>query len=288
MTIIATNVLDAKQLADAKKLIVHCQKEDKTYRDPYLSSQFNFDPEMPAFFLAYEGENLQGLLTVYADDGEAELAILVEPTSRLRGIAKSLFAKFQEETASYPIETVCFQTERIFLEKHPELPTHWNLVENEETETWLGRDRQIYSFEALSDVQVSLAGQEQISGIATLQHQAFHDDGEDLEVSLRYAEEAVKDENSLLYVLTKENQVVASCTVDLSSEVNYLYGLAVLEEVRGQGLGSYLVKILINDLLDRNDKAFQIAVDDDNVGARRLYEKLGFVKQTEVVYLDFK
>ena len=31
-----------------------------------------------------------------------------------------------------------------------------------------------------------------------------------------------------------------------------------------------------------------IAVEDDNVGAKRLYEKLGFVTQTQVVYLKPK
>ena len=37
-----------------------------------------------------------------------------------------------------------------------------------------------------------------------------------------------------------------------------------------------------------NDKEFQIAVEDSNVGAKRLYEKIGFVKQTQVVYLNEK
>ena len=33
---------------------------------------------------------------------------------------------------------------------------------------------------------------------------------------------------------------------------------------------------------------FQIAVEDSNVGAKRLYEKIGFIKQTQVVYLKPK
>ena len=40
--------------------------------------------------------------------------------------------------------------------------------------------------------------------------------------------------------------------------------------------------------MEQNDKAFQIAVEDSNVGAKRLYEKIGFVKQTQVVYLNEK
>ena len=107
-------------------------------------------------------------------------------------------------------------------------------------------------------------------------------------MSLRYIAEALKDSNSLLYILLKEGQVIGLCTVDLSGNSNYLYGLAVVEAYRGLGYGSYLAKSVVNQLIAHNDKSFQIAVEDDNVGAKHLYEKIGFVKQTQVVYLKQK
>lgn len=88
--------------------------------------------------------------------------------------------------------------------------------------------------------------------------------------------------------MLKNGQVIGTCTVDLSSNTNYLYGLAIAEHERGKGYGSYLAKSLVNQLIEQNDKEFQIAVEDSNVGAKRLYEKIGFVKQTQVVYLDRK
>ena len=57
------------------------------------------------------------------------------------------------------------------------------------------------------------------------------------------------------------------------------------EAYRGQGYGSYLVKSVVNQLIAQNDEAFQIVVEDSNIGAKRLYENIGFVKQTQVVYL---
>ena len=90
------------------------------------------------------------------------------------------------------------------------------------------------------------------------------------------------------HAITKEGQVIGLCTVDLSGNNNYLYGLAVAEDYRGQGYGSYLAKSVVNQLIAHNDKSFQIAVEDDNVGAKHLYEKIGFVKQTQVVYLKQK
>lgn len=281
-----TNQLTEKERKVAKVLIASCQAYDQTFREPYLSNMLNFDPNMPAFFLYYQEGELLGLLMVYADDVDVELSILVHPNHRRQGIARALIKSFKEETASYPIRSVTFQTERVFLDGHPDLARHWGLIENEETETWLGRDRTPYVLESRSDVKVLLAEPSYLEEITQLHHQAFSDAEETLEVSRRYITEALKDSDGLLYILLKEGQVIGVCTVDLSGNSNYLYGLAVAEAYRGQGYGSYLAKSVVNQFIAENDKSFQIAVEDDNIGAKRLYEKIGFIKQTQVVYLE--
>ena len=283
----ATNTLNDHQLLEAKALIAICQNYDGTYRDPYLSNMLNFDPNMPAFFLYYEKGELVGLLTVYADDQDVEVAILVHPNHRRQGIARALYRSFEKETASYPIESVTFQTERIFLERH-DFASNWGLVEDEETETWLGKDRRPYPLANVSNLEVLLADRSYQDQISQLKFQAFSEDHESREVVDRYVTKALKDPESLLYILLKNGQVIGTCTVDLSSNTNYLFGLAIAELERGKGYGTYLAKSLINQLIEQNDKAFQIAVEDSNLGAKRLYEKIGFVKRTQVVYLKPK
>ena len=284
----STHTLNDHQLLEAKALIAICQKYDGTFRDPYLSNMLNFDPDMPAFFLYYEKGELVGLLTVYADDQDVEVAILVHPNHRRQGIARALYGSFETETASYPIESMTFQTERVFLERHPEFASNWGLVEDEETETWLGKDRRPYPLATVSNLDVLLADRSYQDQISQLKFQAFSEEHESREVVDRYVAKALKDPESRLYILLKNGQVIGTCTVDLSSNTNYLYGLAIAELERGKGYGSYLAKSLVNQLIEQNDKAFQIAVEDSNVGAKRLYEKIGFVKQTQVVYLDRK
>ena len=284
----ATHTLNDHQLLEAKALIAICQKYDGTFRDPYLSNMLNFDPDMPAFFLYYEKGELVGLLTIYADDQDVEVAILVHPNHRRQGIARALYGSFETETASYPIESVTFQTERVFLERHPEFASNWGLVEDEETETWLGKDRRPYPLATVSNLDVLLADRSYQDQISQLKFQAFSEEHESKEVVDRYVAEALKDPESRLYILLKNGQVIGTCTVDLSSNTNYLYGLAIAEHERGKGYGSYLAKSLVNQLIEQNDKSFQIAVEDSNVGAKRLYEKIGFVKQTQVVYLKPK
>mgnify|MGYP002754298698 CR=1 FL=1 len=284
----ARNKLSQEELSEAKKLINCCQAYDGTYRDPYLSNMLNFNPDMPAFFLYYEKGELVGLLTVYADDQDVDVAILVHPNHRRQGIAQALYRSFEKETASYPIESVTFQTECVFLERHPDFVNNWGLVEDEETETWLGKDRRPYPLATVSNLDVLLADRSYQDQISQLKFQAFSEEHESREVVDRYVAEALKDPESRLYILLKDDQVIGTCTVDLSSDTNYFYGLAISEPERGKGYGSYLAKSLVNKLIEQNDKEFQIAVEDSNVGAKRLYEKIGFVKQTQVVYLNAK
>ena len=284
----ARNKLSQEELSEAKKLINCCQAYDGTYRDPYLSNMLNFNPDMPAFFLYYEKGELVGLLTVYADDPDVEVAILVHPNHRRQGIARALYRSFEKETTSYPIESVTFQTERVFLERHPDFINNWGLVEDEETGTWLGKDRRPYPLATVSNLDVLLADRSYQDQISQLKFQAFSEEHESKEVVDRYVAKALKDPESRLYILLKNGQVIGTCTVDLSSNTNYLYGLAIAELERGQGYGSYLAKSLVNKLIEQNDKEFQIAVEDSNVGAKRLYKKIGFVKQTQVVYLNAK
>ena len=284
----STNTLNDHQLLEAKALIAICQKYDGTFRDPYLSNMLNFDPDMPAFFLYYEKGELVGLLTVYADDQDVEVAILVHPNHRRQGIARALYESFEKETTSYPIESVTFQTERIFLENHPDFASNWGLVEDDETETWLGKDRRPYPLVNDSNLEVLLADRSYQDQISQLKFEAFSEEHESKEVVDRYVAKALKDPESRLYILLKNGQVIGTCTVDLSSNTNYFYGLAIAELERGKGYGSYLAKSLINQLIEQNDKEFQIAVEDSNVGAKYLYEKLGFVTQTQVVYLNPK
>lgn len=89
-----TNQLTDKERKEAKVLIASCQANDHTFREPYLSNMLNFDPTMPAFFLYYQEGELLGLLSVYADNEDVEVAILVAPDYRRKGIARSLFDKF--------------------------------------------------------------------------------------------------------------------------------------------------------------------------------------------------
>lgn len=286
MDLIAVSDLQQSQLEDMKQLLKICWEHDSTYREPYLSNRLNFDKSMPVFVLAYEDNQLAGFLAAYADDHEPEISLYVHPEKRRHGLARRLYEKFQEVTVSYDLSNYYFVSETRFLENHPTLLAKWKLVLSEDKELLLERNRVPFVFEHREDLLVVEAAMEHIEGIADFKSIIFDTPRQ---TSLRYAREALADENSCLYIVLKEGRVVATCTVDLSSDDDYLYSLAVVEEEQGLGIGSYLVKYIVNErIATGNKRAFQIAVDTENKRAKSLYEKLGFEVKTEVVYLQFQ
>ncbi len=56
----------------------------------------------------------------------------------------------------------------------------------------------------------------------------------------------------------------------------YLYSLRVLDPLQGQGLGTALIYEAEAILTSRNYGSVSIAAAKDNLGARRLYERLGY------------
>ncbi|HFI0639520.1 TPA: GNAT family N-acetyltransferase [Streptococcus suis] len=210
---------------------------------------------------------------------------LVRPDVRRRGIGSQLLARFERIQKEHQLLGPLFVTEQVFLEHHPNLLENMNLVAEEERETWLCRNRQPFEDVNLSDLTFALAVESDIPAIANFQSRAFDTT---LEVSEQYAKEAIQDENSILYIIKNNEKVLGSCTVDLSTSYNYLYGLAVDEDARGRGIGTNLVKLVINDLIERNSKDFQIAVEEENECAWKLYRKFGFKEQTQIVYLKGK
>ena len=74
----------------------------------------NFDPnDARLFFLYYEKGELVDLLTVYADDQDVEVTILVHPIIAVREL-RALFTSFERETASFLFVQLLFRQSVFF------------------------------------------------------------------------------------------------------------------------------------------------------------------------------
>ncbi|KRM21159.1 GNAT family N-acetyltransferase [Latilactobacillus graminis] len=63
----------------------------------------------------------------------------------------------------------------------------------------------------------------------------------------------------------------------------YLDTLAVAKHAQGQGVGTKLLKALPTILKERGEKVISLSVDLQNPKAKKLYERMGFVKQGDLM-----
>ncbi|MBO5359425.1 MAG: GNAT family N-acetyltransferase [Clostridia bacterium] len=57
----------------------------------------------------------------------------------------------------------------------------------------------------------------------------------------------------------------------------YLFAFRVHKDYQGKGLGSYLLEAVIDELTNSGYHELTVGVEDDNIRARYMYEKHGFV-----------
>lgn len=267
------------------ELVQNCHVIDGTYRLPYLDNAYNFDGDMPAFFLANLDHQTVGFLSVYADEpGQAEVSVYVLPDYRRQGIASALLQEFFKIAEKYDLSQIEYISEVKFLADHPTFAEKFD-YDLKETEIWLEQAAGTFPEEEKEGVEVLLGIKEMVAEIAAFQSQIFE---MPMETALHYASQALESPDSLLYVLKKDGHIVASCSVDTSFGSNYLFALAVDPTFQGQGLGSHLVRSILNDLASRNGQVCQIVVEAQNTGALRLYERLGFKRKSEAVYFKRK
>lgn len=283
MDIKKRNRLSEEEMKQVLDLLQVCHEADGTESMPYLENTYNVDPDMPCLFLAYKEDQLMGCLYVYADElDDASVSLFVLPSARKQGIAGALKKEFTQVAKEYQLTGISYETERIFIEKNPWLLPQFHLVEEDSSELWLRRERKPYDLENREGYEVCFAKEEMIPAIAKVQAAAFENSPEHSE---QYARASLEGDGTLLYVLTKDKEVLASVTIDITSDYNHIFGLGVAPVHQGQGVGSYLMKQVIGQMLSQNDKAFQIVVDKANTRAANLYRNLGFRDVTEVVYL---
>ncbi|WP_455166348.1 GNAT family N-acetyltransferase [Streptococcus sp.] len=285
MKLVRRTRLSIEEKTLCEQLVRACHQIDQTYRLPYLDNLYNADPNMPAFVLAFVEDQLVGFLSIYADEPkEAEVQLFVTPSFRRRGIARSLWKDFMDLAQDYQLEDRLYVSEFQFLDQHPELLSHFHLVEakEEEHELWLEAPCQVTDHDKREGLMVLEAEESMLQEIAHFQSKAFETD---LDYALKYATESLEGQDTRLFVLRDQEQVLASVTVDVSQGTTYFFGLAVDPDHLRKGYARYLLRSVMNQMATEVEQQFQIVVEKENQAALSLYLGLGFTIQTEVLYL---
>lgn len=282
MIILQTTTLTEEQKFEVKQLLDKIQQVDESHRDPYLSNQFNKYPDMPCFFLRYENNILVGFAMIYADgatDEPVEIYMNILPEKRRTGIMTHMLLLIKSTLNQFGYKHIEYVTEANFLQKNLDFLGNLQLkIAHKEYQL---RAQKPIKTPYIVDCIIRELQQEDIEQVSQFQAEAFEIS---IEESKKYISESYNDPDTLTYVLQKDADTIGYCAIDNNSEY-YIFGLVIDYDYRNHGYGAYFIKQLMMILDHIEHKPFVLGVDDNNVAARSLYAKIGFIEETEIDYL---
>lgn len=296
---------EKNQIDDLVKL---CNRHDATFTDIYLSNQFNYYADLPAFFLAYEGERLVGILNIYADEADdAEIKALICPENRRQGIFRLLLQAAWTELKKKEYSSILYVVDRNFSGYENLMSAlggtyteaEYYMVWQDPAQAALAgstgkipemakspvQDRPAtvkkVPAEADSSKKVRPATEDDIPVSAQIAAEAFD---EDIAIQLKYETKSLHDPEIYKFVIEQNSQVAGSCSVSVQPELNYIFGLCVAKARQRQGLGKALLNGVIARLRAEGRENIALSVVTDNENALKLYQNCGFVTKTVNLY----
>lgn len=286
MEIKSLSKLNSNEKTSIKQLVFICNTFDKSKNILFLSNEFNAYDNMNCFFLYYDNDDLLGVLSVYADTKNiAEISAYVLPSERQKGIFNKLYKTACQELKKFNYDFVHFKTEERFLHRQ-EIANKLNAI-LVDTEYLMEYDKfnNLLSSKKVTDLITRKALKEDFPALIYVQVQAFE---ESYDLSETYVKQSFYDEDTYLYTTILDGEVVGTCSVDISGANNLIFGLCVIPTHQHQGIGSQMLKNIINDILKTNEKPITICVESENKTALRLYSSSGFNIISQYEYYQTK
>ncbi|MGG3564676.1 GNAT family N-acetyltransferase [Neobacillus rhizosphaerae] len=121
-------------------------------------------------------------------------------------------------------------------------------------------------------------------------YRVFYQQDSDLYAAKEFLKERMVNEESVIFAAFEDNTALgfvqlypsfSSVSMKRSWVLNDLY---VKQEARGKGVGENLIKTALHFAKESGAKGVLLETGKGNVNAQRLYEKIGFVKETNYFY----
>jgi ribosomal protein S18 acetylase RimI-like enzyme len=121
-------------------------------------------------------------------------------------------------------------------------------------------------------------------------YRVFYEQNSDLEAARKYLKERITNEESVVFLAVDGSTSIgfvqlypsfSSVSMKRSWVLNDLY---VKEQVRGKGAGEKLIHSAIHFAKETGAKGVSLETGKGNTGAQRLYEKIGFEKESNYFY----
>ncbi|MBO0960236.1 GNAT family N-acetyltransferase [Neobacillus sp. MM2021_6] len=121
-------------------------------------------------------------------------------------------------------------------------------------------------------------------------YRQFYEQKSDMEGVRKFLQERILNEESVAFIALEESNPLgfvqlypsfSSVSMQRSWVLNDLY---VKEIARGRGVGESLMKMAIDFAKETGAKGLFLETAEDNTTAQRLYEKIGFIRESHYFY----
>jgi len=274
--------LSALRIQQLKTLEALCLENDGALCPVFCEPGLNFTSDLPAFFFATVGNRTIGALSLFLPgDDTAEISALVAPAHRGKGIFKALLQHAKETLKALEIREV-------FIVSVPGIEA-CDAVLKELKAEYLSSEYKMYlpapsqnSQKSLKNTELVPAAAKDIPLISDMYSDFFGLDKEGAATWL----ESVFSMGASFYKLNSNGKTVGCGGFVSKGESSSVFGVGVVKEHRGKGLGRFLLESLMQKM--PTDRSVVLQVSDKNAEAFGLYQKLGFAIVSTVRYHSLK
>lgn len=273
----STSYLSEQQLQDLEQLKAICQKTDGSVPNlyPHILAQRR---ALPANVLYYDQFHLTGFLSVYFFyDKAVEVALLIHPSVRRRGVAKKLIQTILPLIKSHSLNTLIFSSpsnlndqwlttaglsflhSEYYMERHDLKP----LLEYKPNLTF--REATINDIAVLSALDKACFPNKDANPVERFQ-QLFD------------------DRNYQIFIAFQNGQPVGKAHIRWQEKGATLSDITVMPSMQGKGIGTALITYCINYALSEGKPHLSLDVETHNKRALNLYTRLGFVVENACDY----
>lgn len=285
---IITNQLTASQSAQVAALEAVCKKYDSLQGNIFLSDELNFDSEFPCFYLLYnpdDNEELISFLSIFApSEMEAEIYAYTAPAWRKQGCFNTLLEAALQALYEYGIDDIYFVHEPSSESAQAVLAGLDTVYRH--SECLMKREASCSRAKACTGLQFIPADSSDMPAITRLHSEAFKSD---IDVSHELICEVFADKHcqarKLVTPSCDDTTPLGICFYTASPQEISVFGVAVAPTHQRKGYASLMLEMLLCELSDLYPGIPVILqVNNTNHAAYALYQKLGFTISVQFDY----
>lgn len=277
--ITATHHLKQRQLNQLKQLMTICKRVDGSTPNvyPHLLAQKR---ALPASLMYHKNNQLVGFLSAFFFyDDACEIALMVLPIQRKRGIGKKLLSAVLPLIKSQHLTRLIFSSpgkiNTPFFEAHPFTYMH--------TEYHMLRMQQGPADEAIyAALDIRPATREMIPQLCALDEVCFPKEHQDNPTHFLSLLENVAEYQ--LFAVFVDNEIVGKAHIRWTARSATFSDIAIQPDRQGKGLGSALLGFCINYSLQQKKTRLLLDVEAKNERALKIYFNFGFAAQNTTDY----